>query len=93
MFAVKANDIATVEEKFKRIDKPPTQFGYNGDFFKTDSWEMYAIEPAVLTKCTEQSISYRKYEGYRKFFNSRDTLGIFHLPVAQPSTSITEGAR
>ncbi len=42
MFASKDDDIAAVEDRLQHIDKPPTQLRYNGDFFKTQSREMYA---------------------------------------------------
>ncbi len=100
MFTSKDDDIAAVEDSLQRIDKPPTLFRYNGDFFKTESREMYALvhgEPAILTKCTEKSVTYRKYAGFGKLFSSRsvcgDIPGIFHLSVPQLSTPITEDAR
>ncbi len=42
MFASKDDNFAAAEDRLQCIDKPPTQFRYNGDFFKTESREMHA---------------------------------------------------
>ncbi len=50
-----ADDIAAVEERLQRIDQLSAQLRYIGDFFKTDSGEMYTL---VHGKKIQRKISY-----------------------------------
>ncbi len=59
MFTQKADDIAAVEDRFQRIDKPPTQRRF------LQNWQQEGVRPCPR-------LTSRSYEVYRKVNNLQE---------------------
>ncbi len=87
-----------MEDCQNRMDQPPTQYRYNGDFYQANGREHYVLirgEPALLTRFTKETVTYQKYESVTPFFNEDDFIcrelgGIFSIPEAHLSEPVTE---
>ncbi len=91
-------DFAAMEDRQNRMDKPPTQYRYNGGFFQVNGREQYVRirgQPMILTRCTKDAMTYQKYDGATQFFKEDDPVcrefgGTFSIPEAHLSEPVTE---